>query len=417
MFFTDLKCIRCGRPAEDTWKFDECPHCIQEGVSANYSATIDLTPGKTSDSFLLNDQPGIFKYRRLYAIKPDTKPVSLYEGDTPLIPLDKLGKKFALTSFYAKDETRNPTWSHKDRLSALGVTKARETGFPCVIVSSTGNQGISAAAYAAKASMHAVVLTSITSPKVMKTLMQSYGAMVFQIPTSAERTALVEKCVRELGFFPLTGFGSENKGANPYAIDGYKSLAFELVKQLGSEPDQVVFAIAGGDSLVGTWKGFVDLYHLGLIKKLPQMIAAEPLGPLTKTVAAQSQIPLSVKKRPTVAFAVASPKCTYQALKVIYDSKGDAVTVDDSDIMQAQEDLAVNEGIFVEPSSAVSLAAVKQLVKTGRLNRGDKIVAVLTSTGLKESESAAARLAEPPVIEPTIEALTETMKRFYHLVI
>jgi threonine synthase len=102
---------------------------------------------------------------------------------------------------------------------------------------------------------------------------------------------------------------------------------------------------------------------------------------------------------------------------VIYDSKGDAVTVDDSDIMQAQEDLAVNEGIFVEPSSAVSLAAVKQLVKTGRLNRGDKIVAVLTSTGLKESESAAARLAEPPVIEPTIEALTETMKRFYHLVI
>jgi len=147
------------------------------------------------------------------------------------------------------------------------------------------------------------------------------------------------------------------------------------------------------------------------------MIAAEPLGPLTKTVAAQSQIPLSVKKRPTVAFAVASPKCTYQALKVIYDSKGDAVTVDDSDIMQAQEDLAVNEGIFVEPSSAVSLAAVKQLVKTGRLNRGDKIVAVLTSTGLKESESAAARLAEPPVIEPTIEALTETMKRFYHLVI
>jgi len=93
------------------------------------------------------------------------------------------------------------------------------------------------------------------------------------------------------------------------------------------------------------------------------------LDHLQKTVATQSQIPLSVKERPTVAFAVASPKCTYQALKVIYDSKGDAVTVDDSDIMQAQEDLAVNEGIFVEPSSAVSLAAVKQLVKTGRLNR------------------------------------------------
>ena len=146
------------------------------------------------------------------------------------------------------------------------------------------------------------------------------------------------------------------------------------------------------------------------------MIAAEPLDHLQKQLPRKSQIPLSVKERPTVAFAVASPKCTYQALKVIYDSKGDALLWMILTLCKLKKTLP-NEGIFVEPSSVVSLAAVKQLVKTGRLNRGDKIVAVLTSTGLKESESAAARLAEPPVIEPTIEALTETMKRFYHLVI
>lgn len=416
MFFSDLVCIRCGRTAESTWAYDECPHCLKEGVSANYSAKIDIL-NFSNQTLVDEEQPGIWKYRSLYPIKKETEPVSLLEGNTPLVHLNKLGKNTGLNGLYIKDESRNPTWSHKDRLTSVGVTKAREVGADCIVVSSTGNQGISAAAYAAKAGIKCVVFTGNSSPQVMKTLMQSYGAMVFQLPSGEERIKLVEACVRELGWFPLTGFGNHSKGANPYAIDGYKSMAVEIIQDLGEVPDKIIFPVAGGDSLVGTWKGFVDLFNMKQIDKLPSMIAVETIGPLTKSIAQNSNIPLKVEREDTVAFSIATVEGTYQALKTLRDSNGNAIIVKDPAMMQMQQRLASMEGIFVEPASAISVAAIEILALKGEIKPNEKVVAILTSSGLKESESAQKYLPELPSVEPTLEALIEGLKHSYEFTV
>lgn len=417
MFFSDLVCMRCGKKPEQTWTYDECPHCLKDGISSNYSAQLDLSKIPLDQSLVEEGQPGIWKYRYLYAIKKETKPISLIEGNTPLVHLKRLGQELGLSKLYGKDESRNPTWSHKDRLSCVGVTKAKEVGADCIIVSSTGNQGISAAAYAAKAGIKCVVFTANSSPQVMKTLMQSYGAMVFQIPTGEERIKLVEDCVRKLGWFPLTGFGNNSKGANPYALDGYKSIAVEILQDLGDVPDKVIFPVAGGDSLVGTWKGFVDLLNMKRIDKLPTMIAVEPFGPLTKSVAENSQIPLEVEKGETVAFSVATTSCTYQALKTLYDSHGYGVVIKDPAMMRIQQRLAATEGIFVEPASAMSVAAAEILSSKGKIKPNEKVVTILTSTGLKESESAIEYLPKLPTLEPTLEALKKGLKESYNFTI
>ena len=414
MFYDDLVCMRCGRPAMASWKFDECPYCREEGVFANYTAPVSLSAGEKESIPVNRGQPGIWKYRRLYPVRRETVPVSIEEGGTPLVELDVLGRQWGVTALYAKDESRNPTWSHKDRLTTVGVTKAKEVGAPGIIVSSTGNQGLSAAAYAAKAGLPCIVLTGTSTPAAVKTLMRAYGAMVFALPTGKERVSLVETCVRELGWFPLTGFGTEgNKGANPYAIDGYKSLAIELYTDLGRVPDNLIFSVAGGDSMVGTWKGFQDLFSMGILSKMPRMIAAEPLGSLAMSVAVKSEIPVAAPLRDTVAFAVGAPEGTYQALKTIYDSKGTAVEVDDEAIMDAQVDLAAKEGLFVEPSSAVAAAAAKRLLEWGEIKTDETTILVLTSSGLKETGSAARRMPETPVIESSLMALKQGLSVCY----
>lgn len=414
MYYGDLRCIRCNRPAETTWAYDECPHCRAEGVSANYSAQIDVPANGVLET---EGQPGLWKYRSFYAVDPQVEAVSLIEGDTPLVHAMNLGERLGLEKLYLKDESRNPTWSHKDRLTSVGVTKAKEIGAACVVLSSTGNQGASAAAYAAKAGIDCVIFTANSSPRTMKTMMQSFGAKIFEIPTGAERTVLVEACVRELGWFPLTGFGSNPKGSNPYALDGYKSIAFELLRDLGDVPDKVILPTAGGDALVGIWKGFLDLFAMKMIDKLPAMIATEPFGPLTRTISEGSQIPLSVDRGDTVAFSVATGTGTFQALKALYDSNGLATVVQDPAMMTMQQRLAASEGIFVEPASAMGVAAAEDLLKQGRIRRDEKVVVVLTSTGLKEPYSAIEYLPELATIEPSLRSLRENLKSEYNFAI
>lgn len=414
MFFSDLRCIRCGRPAEPTWTYDACPHCLAEQVSANYAAQIQLPPPGQME---MAEQPGLWKYRRFYAVDPNIEPVSLAEGDTPLVHAARLGNQLGLDFLYLKDESRNPTWSHKDRLNSVGLTKAREIGAERVVLSSTGNQGASAAAYAAKAGLDCVIFTAPSSPQIMKTMMQSYGAKVFELETGAQRTTLVEACVRSLGWFPLTGFGPGSKGSNSYALDGYKSIAFEIFRDLGDVPDKVILPTAGGDALVGILKGFRDLLGLGLIDRLPAMIAVEPFGPLTHSVETGSQVPLPVQRGKTIAVSVATDVGTFQALQALYDSHGFGTVVGDAAMLDMQQRLASTDGLFVEPTSAMGIAAAADLLQRGKLGRDEKIVVVLTSAGLKEPDSAAAILPRVETIEPSLSSLRNGLATNYGLTI
>ncbi len=189
---TALECLRCRAVYDDQRLFTGCPRCARESVNVNLSVVLDhgalgpLTPA----SFPATPR-SLWRFRQLLPLG-DAEPVSLGEGATPLVHLQRLGRRLGLPRLYAKDESQNPTWSYKDRLCSLAVTHAVATGARVITISSTGNHGASTAAYAARAGLPCVIFTVASVPDTMKTLMQAYGAAVVACPTSESRWTLDE---------------------------------------------------------------------------------------------------------------------------------------------------------------------------------------------------------------------------------
>lgn len=408
MIYTgELACLRCGSVAEDpaTEVIGRgCAGCAGDGVPANMLPRYDLTGLRRLP--VAPDQPGLFRYRELLPLRPDTTPVSLHEGGTPLLEAARLAESLGVHRLLVKDETRNPTWSYKDRLSAVATTKAVELGVDTVVVASTGNHGAAVAAYAARAGLRCVVLTVESVPPTMKTLMQVYGAHVVALRKPPERWRLMARLVRERGWMPMSGHADPPVGSNPYGVDGYKTIAYEIVEDLGRAPDVVAVPVAYGDGLVGIWRGFADLHALGLVDRVPRLVAVEPFGPLTRAVAQGSELAGPVPSRTTAAFSIASPVGTYQSLAALLASDGTArAVVDDEEILEAQAEMAQACGLYVEASSAIVMPALAQLSRDGELRPESTVVVIGTSTGLKDPGATARRLPPVPVIDAEPAAL------------
>jgi len=348
------------------------------------------------------DQPGIFTWRHHLPLLSTTPPVSLFEGDTPLLDIPELAERWRVSAAYVKDESRNPTWSYKDRLAAVAVTKAVELGSDTVVVSTTGNHGAAVAAYAARAHIRCVVLTLASVPETMRTLMQSYGASVVALRESTERWALMRQAVSELGWIPMSNFQDPPVGSVPFGVDGYKTIAYEIHRQLGRIPTHVIVPTAYADGLTGIWRGFEDLRRSGTVSELPAMVAAEPLGPYGATLAAGTDRTQIVESHPSVAFSTASPVATFQGIHTLRMSGGRAFSQpDDERIISDQTWLAERSGIYMEAAAAVGVSAGDQM----GFGADDVVVLVGTSTGLKDPTSTAVRMAPVPTIEPTLPDL------------
>src|SRR5262249_8050164 len=255
-----LQCLRCRALFDAGLVFAGCPRCREHGVSVNLTVALDLGPlaGATLDA-LGGEGRGLWRFRHLLPVD-GAAPVTLGEGGTPLVHLERLGRRLGIPRLYAKDESQNPTWSYKDRLCSVAVTHAGQGGARGVVVSSTGNHGASTAAYAARAGLPCVIFTLASVPDTMKTLMQAYGAAVVACPTSESRWTLMREAVERLGWYPTSGFVLPPLGSNPYGIEGYKTLAYEVVEDLGgTAPDMVVVPSAYSDGLHGIGKGMAEL--------------------------------------------------------------------------------------------------------------------------------------------------------------
>ena len=381
---------------DDSRGFAGCPRCRQDGISVNLSVRLDLAPlaGIRADA-LPSTPRGLWRFAAVLPVAAE-RAVTLGEGATPLVHLERLGRRLGLPRLYAKDESRNPTWSYKDRLCAVAVSHAAATGARVITISSTGNHGASTAAYAARAGLPCVIFTLASVPETMKTLMQAYGAAVVACPTSESRWALMKEGVERLGWYPTSGFVMPPIGSNPYGIEGYKTIAWEIAEDLGwTAPGVVVVPSAYSDGLYGVWKGWRELQTLGLIKETPRMIAAEPFGPLAHAIERGLENPEPVARGESVAFSIASPYSTWQGLAALKQSGGAGERITDEGIFEAQRELGRAEGIFVEPSSATGLTAVMQLAKRNALDPEQAVVVVLTSSGLKDP--GASRTWLPPV--------------------
>jgi threonine synthase len=391
-----------------------CAACAERGVSVNLTVDYDLAPLKgaiRSDTF---DRRGsLWRFRALLPVSGT--PVTLGEGATPLLALQRLGRRLGLSRLYAKDETRNPTWSFKDRLATVAVTHAVANGAGVITVSSTGNHGAATAAYAARARRPCVVFTTAGVPSTMKRLMLAYGAAVVACPDLATRWWLMRRCVERFGWYPTSGFVEPPIGSNPFGIEGYKTIAYEIADDLGWQaPDAVVVPADYSDGLFGIWKGFRDLDALGLIDKAPRMIAAEPHGPLAHALERGLDAPERVTAADSIAFSVAGTIGTYQGLVALKESKGAGSRITDEALLEAQRWLALDEGLFVEPSSATAVAASLQLRERGVLGENDSVVLVLTASGLKDPDPLGVA-AELPLVGKDVAALASTLKRVYGL--
>jgi threonine synthase len=413
-----LECLRCHELFSAGLHFAGCPRCREAGVTVNLTVKLDLTGLAGLPAGQLSDPGaprGLWRFRTLMPVAGE-QPVTLGEGATPLVHLERLGRRLGLPRLYAKDESRNPTWSYKDRLCSVAVTHAVEAGARVVTISSTGNHGASTAAYAARAGLACVIFTLASVPDTMKTLMQAYGAAVVACPTSESRWALMRESVERLGWYPTSGFVLPPIGSNPYGIEGYKTIAYEVAEDLGWQaPDRIVVPSAYSDGLSGIWKGMTELQTLGWIKGLPHMVAAEPFGPLAHALERGLEHPEPVEGGRSVAFSIASRYGTYQGLTALRQSRGAGIRITDEGIFEAQRALAREEGIFVEPSSATALTAVLQLHTRRALDPDELIVVVLTSGGLKDPGASRTWMHDVPAAPDSLDGVLAVLRESYGL--
>lgn len=409
-YLAKLECPRCRTSYAENAAFTLCSRCLADGQHVHAMPVYELSllgPEWRPDP----TEPGIFAYRDLLPVGLKSVPVSLGEGNTPLVAVPALAARHSIAELFVKDESQNPTWSYKDRLAAVGLTKAREARAEVVVVSSTGNHGAAVAAYAAAAGLRCVVLTLATVPTTMKVLMQSYGAHVVALQHPADRWLIMKQAVEEYGWIPMSGFVNPPAGSNPFAVDGYKSMAYEIVADLGGAPDVVVTPVAYGDGIAGLQRGFADLLALGRIAAVPALVAAEVFGPyalaLSNGEAGRSS---TVTGGQSVAFSIATPVASFQGLNAIAATGGAAVAVSaDRDILSAQLLVARTAGLYLEASSVLPLAALGALRSRKIIGPDSTVVCIGTSSGLKDIGATASQVPPVETIEPTLQALERTM--------
>ncbi|HEV8469790.1 MAG TPA: pyridoxal-phosphate dependent enzyme [Candidatus Limnocylindria bacterium] len=416
-YLTGFRCHRCGRFYPPGRLFLGCPACAGDKPS-NLIAEYDYEAiGKVFSRNALDHRPStMWRYREFLPVDEEHI-VSISEGFTPLVACPNLGRKLGLSALYVKDESRNPTWSFKDRMASAGVSSAVAMGCSVITAASSGNGGAAAAAYAARAGLDAVIVTTPQFPLTMRTLMQSYGAKVVATKTMRERWTIVRLGVEKYGWFPTQNFIDPPIGANPYALEGCKTMGYEICEQLEWRlPDYVVSPVGSGDSMAGIWQAFREWLDLRIAEpgsRMPRMVAAEVFGSLQDALARGLDHTEAMPTAPTVAVSVGVANSAYQSLRVLRETDGIAMTASDDEMLQMQSDLASDEGIYSEASSVLTLAVVKKMVARGVLKGHEVVVALLTSTGLKDPEATATRLRNIPVIEATEDDLARVLRDEY----
>ena len=383
-----LKCLRCSTAYPRDHFAEDCPACrsiAPSNLVVDYRSLANLSRPKPTDG------GGLWRYDELLPLDRHHA-VSLGEGGSPLLALDRIGSKLQIRRLLAKDETRNPTWSFKDRLASVAISVAKYLGARIIVSSSTGNAGAAAAAYAAKAGLPCVIFTAKGAAGPLLVQMRAYGAIVLAVANKADRWTLMQHAVRKYGWFPTSPFFGPVVGSNPYGIEGYKTLAYEIAESTDWQvPDCCVVPVCYGDALIGMWRGFEDMHALGWTDKVPRLVAAEIYGSLGAALRDGTDVPPDMPStHETVAKSTSATRSTFQALAAIRGSAGTAISVSNDDIMRWQKTLGEDEGLYVEPASAGALAAVEQLRVRNEIGSSDTVVSLLTASGLKDTAASAA---------------------------
>ncbi|MHB8896407.1 MAG: threonine synthase [Candidatus Geothermincolia bacterium] len=341
----------------------------------------------------------IEEYREHLPVTEATPVVTLLEGNTPLIRARSLSARLKM-DVYLKYEGVNPTGSFKDRGMTMAISKAVEEGATTVICASTGNTSASAAAYSAKAGIKCIVLIpsgAIALGKLSQALM--HGAQVLAVNGNFDDALRV---VREIADeHPIVLVNS----VNPFRIEGQKTGAFEICDALGKAPDIHSIPVGNAGNITAYWKGYREYLEAGKIDAAPRMLGFQAEG------AAPIVLGHPVDKPETIATAIriGNPASWKQAVAAADESGGGIGIVTDREILDAYHILAAEEGVFVEPASAASVAGLIKARESGPLEEGLTVVCILTGHGLKDPDRAIAESHTPPLIEPNTDEIMKAI--------
>lgn len=331
----------------------------------------------------------IKEYAEFLPVSENTPSLSLSEGDTPLVPLERLSKEWGV-DIHVKYEGANPTGSFKDRGMVMAVAKAKEEGSKAIICASTGNTSAAAAAYGARAGLRCIVVIpegKIALGKLAQAVM--YGAEVLEIQGNFDHALDIVRAISEVE--PITLVNS----VNPYRIEGQKTAAFEVCDALGQAPDVLCIPVGNAGNITAYWKGFKE-YHEAKGTGLPQMRGFEAEGAAAIVRDEVIEDPETI----ATAIRIGNPASWDKAVSAVNESNGKIDFVTDEEIIEAYQTLATKEGVFAEPASAASLAGLKKQIDSGEIKKGSKVVCVLTGNGLKDPATAIESVKVKPTLLP-----------------
>src|SRR5438270_459064 len=388
MFLKHLECSACGLQHEPSRLHNVCLECQKPLL-----AIIDLDTASrtlTRDNLTTRDK-SLWRYREVLPLPGDIEPISLGEGGTPLLHAKKFGHDIEL---WIKDESLNPTQSFKARGMSVAVSMAKYLGATKLAVPSAGNAGGALAAYAARAGLEAHVFMPRDTPRANIIECRELGAHVTLID------GLITDCGAEIArrkeredWFEMSTL------KEPYRIEGKKTLGYELVEQLDWQlPDVILYPTGGGTGLIGMWKAFDEMETLGWIdppkdgfaaanNKRPRMFSVQASGcaPIVRAFEAGEKAATEFPNAHTIASGLRVPKAIgdFLMLRILHESKGGAVAVDDEETIRTVREVGSSEGLFVAPEGAACFAALKKLRASGKIDIGERVVIFNTGSGVK----------------------------------
>jgi threonine synthase len=381
MFLTHLSCTSCGLRHEWSLLQNLCTACQKPLFPIYDLAAVGRT--LTRDS-LATREKSLWRYREVLPLPAEVEPISLGEGGTPLLRALRFGDGLGINDLWIKDEAQNPTQSFKARGMAVAVSMAKHLGATKLAVPTAGNAGGALAAYAARAGLEAHIFMPRDTPRANIIECRELGANVVLID------GLITDCGAEIarrkaaeGWFDMSTL------KEPYRVEGKKTLGYELAEQLGwALPDVILYPTGGGTGLIGMWKAFDEMEALGWIGSArPRMFTVQARGcaPIVRAFEAGEATAAEFPNAQTCASGLRVPKAVgdFLMLKILHESKGGAVSVEDDEMIRVTRDVGSAEGLFVAPEGAACFAALRALLAAGKIMPEERIVIFNTGSGIK----------------------------------
>lgn len=394
-YLSHLECSRCVRHYDARGAHNLCLDC-RAPLLARYD--LDALRAAVRQDDIAGREPSLWRYHELLPVSAAEHVVSLGEGMTPLLPLARYGERIGMSELLLKDEGLVPTGSFKARGATVGVSRAAELGVSRLAMPTNGNAGAAWSVYAARAGLRSTIVMPVDAPEITRLECVVSGAELF----------LVDGLINDAGAM-VADLVSRSDGAvfnastlaEPYRLEGKKTMGIEIVEQLGwTMPEVILYPTGGGVGIIGIYKALRELRELGWISgPLPKLVAVQSKGcaPIVDAYQRGARESVAWQDAYTVAFGITVPKPLgdFLILEAVADTGGTAVAVDDAELVAEQAELAAAEGTFVCPEGAACLVAVRQLRESGWLAGNERTVVLNTGTGLKYPETVT---AEPPVL-------------------